>query len=51
MAEFQKVLQIDPKSMMAYFRLAQIHQVMGQTDAALDYVPEGARTAARHRPW
>ena len=36
MAEFQKVLQIDPKSMMAYFRMAQLHQVMGQTDAALD---------------
>ena len=36
MAEFQKVLQIDPKSMMAYYRIAQLHQVMGQTDAALD---------------
>jgi tetratricopeptide (TPR) repeat protein len=35
-AEFQKVIQIEPKSMMAYFRLAQIHQMMGQTDAALD---------------
>ena len=35
-AEFQKVIQIDPKSMMAYFRLAQIHQMMGQSDAALD---------------
>ncbi len=35
-AEFQKVLQLDPKSMMAYVRLAQLHQVMGQPDAALD---------------
>ncbi len=36
-AEFQKVLQIDPKSMLAYVRIAQIHHVAGQTDAALDY--------------
>jgi tetratricopeptide (TPR) repeat protein len=35
-AEFQKVLQIDPKSVMGYVRLAQLHQVMGQPDAALD---------------
>jgi tetratricopeptide (TPR) repeat protein len=36
LVEFQKVLQIDPKSMMAYFRLGQLHQLMGQPDAALD---------------
>lgn len=36
MSEFQKVLQIDPKSMMAYVRLAQVHQLLGQPDAALD---------------
>jgi Flp pilus assembly protein TadD len=35
-SEFQKVLQIDPKSVMAYYHLAQLHQLMGQTDAALD---------------
>jgi tetratricopeptide (TPR) repeat protein len=35
-AEYQKVLEIDPKSVGAYVRLAQIHQIMGQPDAALD---------------
>jgi tetratricopeptide (TPR) repeat protein len=37
MAEFQKVLQIEPKSTMAYVRLAQLDLLKGQPDAALDY--------------
>jgi len=33
--EFRKVLEIDPKSIMAYIHIGQIYEIKGQPDAAL----------------
>ncbi len=47
MAEFQKVLQIDPKSMMAYVRIGSDSSRGRPNRRSSGLLPEGARTAAQ----